>query len=129
MFRQAAAFTPRPHEQRHQRPLRTARILKFVDQHMLVSALEPIPAARELVHLREQRQGARQRFGKVDHAMRIQRALVFGERDGVDTSHAARQHGVQVAAEDLERAGDVASDPLHVCTMNLPCLGRAAVFR
>ena len=96
---------------------------------MLVSALEAIPAARELVHLREQRQGARQRFGKVEHTVRVQRALIFGECDRVDTSHAARQYGVQIAAEDLERAGDVASDPLHVCTMNLPRLWRAAVFR
>ena len=68
-FGDAAALSPRSDQQRDQRPLRPARVLELVEQYVVISPLEPIPAARELVHLREQRQRLRERLGKVEHAM------------------------------------------------------------
>ena len=51
---ETAALAPRTDEQRDQAPLRAARVLELVEQHMVIPALEAISAARELVHLRKQ---------------------------------------------------------------------------
>jgi hypothetical protein len=61
-LRDAAAFGPRPDEQRHQRPLGAARVLELVEQHVVITSLEPVAASRELVHLRQQRQCLRKRL-------------------------------------------------------------------
>src|SRR5262245_50135690 len=52
--RKAQPFTPRLDQQRDQLPLRTARILKLIDQHVVITGLQPESALRELVHLTEQ---------------------------------------------------------------------------
>src|SRR5690349_19879376 len=47
----AEPFAPTAHELRDEVPLRAARILEFVDQHVPVARLDPEAALRELVHL------------------------------------------------------------------------------
>ena len=44
-------FTPRLHEQRHELPLRTTRILKLVDQDMVIPRFQAEATLRELLHL------------------------------------------------------------------------------
>jgi division/cell wall cluster transcriptional repressor MraZ len=93
-FRHTDALPPRPDQQRHKLPLHAARVLKFVDEYVVVARLEPVPAARELLHLREQGDGACQRFGKVEDAVRFQRLVVLLEGDAIHAPDASREHGV-----------------------------------
>ena len=125
----AAALAPRSDQQRHERPLRPARVLKFVEQHVVISSFQAIAAARELVHLRQQRQRLRQRLGKIEDAMRIERVAVLPERDLVNAADASREHGIQIAPERLQRLGDVSTDGEHVGAVDPPGLGGLAVFR
>ena len=98
----AVAAVPSPaaqarHQLADQAPLRAAGVLELVDQHVLVARLEPIAAARELLHLAEQRQRALEQVGEVEHAVLVERAAVLVLRDREQPAHAARQHQVDVA--------------------------------
>ena len=90
-FGDAAALTPGPDEQRYQRPLRPARVLELVEQHMVIPPLEPVSAARELVHLREQRQRLGERLGEIEHPVRIEGVPILAKRDLIDALHGSRQ--------------------------------------
>ena len=87
----AAALAPRSDQQRDELPLRPARVLKLVEQHVVIAPLEPVAAARELVHLRQQRQRLRERLRKIEHAVRVERLAIFAEGDLVDAPDASRQ--------------------------------------
>ena len=127
-FGNADALTPRSNEQGHERPLGAARILKLVEQHVVIAPLESVPAPRELVHLREQRQRLGERLRKVEDAVRIERLPVFSQRDLVNAPHGPRQHRVQIAPECLERVRHFAADAKHVVPVNLPGIRGSAVL-
>jgi hypothetical protein len=51
---QAEALAPGLHQQRHELPLCTARVLELVDEDVVISRLEAVPALSEFVHLAQQ---------------------------------------------------------------------------
>ena len=110
---QAGAFAPRLHELRDQLPLRAARILEFVDQDVLIPLLEQVAAAREVLHVAEQRERPRQQLRKVEHGALVERAAVPVERDRVELPHALREHDVERGVVLLDDAMDVAGDVAH----------------
>ena len=87
--RDASAFSPRANQQRDERPLGAARILKFVEQHMVVPSFEAIPASREFLHLRQQGQRAREDFREIEETMRIKCVTVFAQRDLIGATYRA----------------------------------------
>ncbi len=52
--REAHPLSPGLNQERHQLPLRTAGVLEFVNEHVVVSRLQSESALRELVHLTKQ---------------------------------------------------------------------------
>src|SRR5207245_2690367 len=56
--RGAEAFAPSSDELGHQLPLCAARVLKFVDEHVAVAALQPKTTQRELVEVLQQADGS-----------------------------------------------------------------------
>ena len=95
----AEAFAPRLHQVPDQLPLRVAGVLELVDQQVVVARLEQVARARELAALRQQRQRAFERLGKVDDGVLVEHLAILVARDAKQLPHAARQHGVQVAPE------------------------------
>ena len=93
---ETGAFTPRLHQQRDQLPLRPARVLELVDEHVVVARLQAIAALRELLHVAQQIERAQQQVREVEHGVRIERAPVFGLGDAVHPQDAARHEDVQV---------------------------------
>ena len=122
------ALTPGSDEQSNERPLGAARVLELVEQHVVVAPLESVPAPRELVHLREQRQRLGERLRKIEDAVRIERLPVFSQRDLVDALHGPRQHRVQVAPECLQHVRYFAADAKHIVPVNLPVIRGSAVL-
>ena len=110
---QSFARAPGAHQLADQPPLRAARVLELVDQHVLVARFESIPAARELLHLPEQLQRALEQIGEIEHAVLVERAAVFVLRDREQPSHAARQDQVDVALEGLDRGLHVRAESGH----------------
>ena len=109
------AFAPRANELMDQPPLRTARILKLVDEHVLVPRLEQIAAAGELVHLIEERQRPIDELGKVEHAMPLERPAILGARNLKRPRHATREHEVQIEPEALDDVHDYRCDADASC--------------
>ena len=62
---QPEPFSPRLNQERHQLPLGTARILEFVDEHVVIPRFEAEAALRKFIHLPEQRQRALEHVGEV----------------------------------------------------------------
>ena len=87
--RDASAFSPRANQQRDERPLSAARVLKFVEQHMMVPPFEAIPASRKFLHLCQQEKRAREDLRKVEETMRIKRVTVLAQRDLIGTTYRA----------------------------------------
>ena len=100
---QALARGPGAHELAHQPPLRAAGVLELVHQDVLVARLQPVAAARELLHLRQQPQRALEQVGKVERALLVERAPVLVLRHREQPPDAAGQHQVDVGAELLPR--------------------------
>ena len=90
-----------------QAPLRAAGVLEFVHQHVLVSRLEPIAAARELFHLPEQLERALEQIREIEHTMLVERAAVFVLGNREQPANAAGEDQVDVAAERIDRRLDV----------------------
>ena len=80
----AEAFTPAPDQLRHQFPLRAARVLELVHQHVVVARLEAVAAARELVHLLQQMDRPLEHAGEIEQGVRLQRLLIGRQRHGED---------------------------------------------
>jgi hypothetical protein len=76
--------------------LRAARVLKLVDEHVVISRFEPIAALREFVHLPKQLERPLQQVGEIEDGVRVQRAAVFGLRNPVHAENAAGHEHVQV---------------------------------
>ena len=98
-------FAPAPHELRDELPLRAARVLELVDEHVLVARFEPVAAPRELVHLLQQLDCALEHAGEIEQRVRIERPLVLMQRDGEDPPDAARHDDVQIAPERANGLG------------------------
>src|SRR5687768_3351077 len=94
----------------------------------MVAALQPVPAACKFVHLREQRQRLRQRLREIEDAVRIKRLTVVAQRNLIHALHRARQHGIQVASEAFQDVRNLVADTKYIVSMDLPRVGRAAVF-
>ncbi len=75
--RQAEPFAPRLDQQRHELPLRPARVLELVDQHVVIARLEAKAALRELVHLAQQIERALKHVGEIEHRALVERAPVL----------------------------------------------------
>ena len=123
----AEALAPALDEQRHELPLRAARVLELVDEHVLVARLELVAAPRELLHLLEQIDGARQDLGEIQDRVLFERADVLRDRDVEDAPDAARENRVQVAAEPPNEVGDRARDLGGGQAVALPGLRGGAV--
>ena len=74
-------FAPRLHQQRDQLPLRAARVLELVHEHVVVARLEPEPALRELVHPPQQHERALEHVREVERRARVERPPVLLQRD------------------------------------------------
>ena len=113
-------FTPARDQLPDQLPLRAARILEFVDQHVPVARLEPQPGLGKLVEILQQLDGAFDQTGKVDQRVVLERALIFGQRDGEDPPHATREHDIEIAPERTDGAGDGRRDPRRLGPVTSP---------
>ena len=80
----AEPFAPALDELPHQLPLRAARVLEFVQEHVPMPGLEPQPGFRELVEVPQQLQRSLEHSGKIDERVRLERPLILAERDGED---------------------------------------------
>ena len=96
-MRQARAFAPRLDEQRHQLPLRAARVLEFVDEHVVIARLEAVAALRKLLHPAQQIERAQQQIGEIEHGVRVERAPVLGLGDAEHPSDPTRHQHVEIA--------------------------------
>ena len=103
---ESAAFSPRPHEQRDQLPLGTARVLELVDKHVVVPRLEPIAGARELVHLAQQVDGALEDIGEVEQRARLELASILRHADAEEALHTQHERHVHVAIEASQQFVD-----------------------
>src|SRR5262249_14872483 len=104
--RGARSFRPRSNELGHELPPRTARVMEFVYEHMLISRLESKAAFGKLVHLPQQLDSSLQDAREIDERVRLQRALVCAERDGIDPPDTARHHDVQIATKASNSFGN-----------------------
>ena len=86
--------------------MRAARVLKFVDEHVTVARLQAVAALGELAHLLQQLDRAFEHAGEVEQRVRVERPLIFAQRDRENPPDAAGQHDVQVAAKRANRFGD-----------------------
>ena len=73
LCREAEPLAPRLDQQRDQLPLRAARVLELVDQHVVVARLEPEAALRELVHLAQQVERALEHVREVEDRPLVER--------------------------------------------------------
>ena len=109
VVRQPPSLAPRLHQLPDQPPLRVARVLKLVDQQVVIARFEQKAALRELAHRAEEVEGARQRFGEIHDRVLIERAPVFLSGDGEHGRNAAGQHGVDIASERPDVLDDARS--------------------
>ena len=74
----ASAAAPRPspqllHQLRDEVPLRAARVLELVDEHVAVARLELVAALRELVHVLEELNGPLEDAREIEQRARVER--------------------------------------------------------
>ncbi len=115
---EAEPFPPGLDEKRDELPLRAARVLELVDQHMVIPGLESIAALRELVHLTQEIERALKDIREVEHRARIERTPVLRERDGEHASDAASHDRVEVARKARDHALDLRADLRHGGTVS-----------
>ena len=120
-------FAPALHELAHQLPLRAARVLELVHQHVAMTRLEPETALGELVHLLEQLDGALEHAGEIEQRVRIERVLVLPQRDREDPPDAARHHRVEIAPEGADGRVHGRREPKGGRAVTLPGVRRVAV--
>src|SRR6185503_13114686 len=77
----AESFAPAPDQLQDEIPLRAARVLEFVDEHVPMARFEPQTALRELVEVLQQRDRAIEKTGKIHEAVRVERPLILRQRD------------------------------------------------
>ena len=106
----ARAFAPGLDEQRHELPLRAARVLELVDEHVVIARFEPEPALRELVHPAQQLERAIEHVGEVEDGSLVEHLAVLRQRNGEHPPDAAREHDVEVAVEGEDHLGDARRD-------------------
>ena len=84
-------------QQRHELPLRAARVLELVDEHVVIARLEAVAALRELVHLPQQLERPLEHVCEIENRVRIQRAAVLASRAiAIHAEDAARHQHIQV---------------------------------
>ena len=108
--RGAEAFAPSSDELGHQLPLCAARVLKFVDEHVAVAALQPKTTQRELVEVFQQADGSFEHADEVEARMRVEGPLILRDRDGVGSPDAPRQDHVQIPPEATDCLGHFGSN-------------------
>ena len=128
---QPGALAPGLDQQRHQFPLRAARVLELVHEHVVVARLEPVAALRELLHLPQQVERAQQQIREIEHGVRVERPAVLRLGDAEHPPDAARHEHVQIAAKrartpvgrrprDRRRGPDAcASRPRRECALRI----------
>ena len=79
--REAEPLAPGLDEQRDELPLRPAGVLELVDEHVVVSRLEPEATLGELVHPPQQLERPVEDVGEVQHGPIVERSAVLGQRD------------------------------------------------
>ena len=97
----------------NQPPLRAAGVLELVDEHVLVSRFEAVPAARELLHLAKQLERALEEIREIEHAVLVERAAIFVLGNREQPADAAGQHQVDVLAEHLDGGLHVRPEAEH----------------
>ena len=75
--RDAQSFAPAPDQLLDELPLRATGVLELVDEHVMIAGFEPVPAARELVHLLQQVDGLLEHAGEIEQSPRGKRPLVL----------------------------------------------------
>ena len=108
---EAEPFSPRLDQQRHELPLRAARVLELVDEDVVIARFEPEAALRELVHLPEQIERALQHVREIENRSIVERLAVLRQRDREHPLDAAREHDVEVAREGARRRSRCAARP------------------
>ena len=93
----AVAGGPRADQLTDQLPLRAAGVLELIHQYVFVARLEPVAAARELLHLPQQLQGAFEQVRKVEDTVLIEGPAVLILRNREQAADASRQYDVEVA--------------------------------
>ena len=73
----ARALAPAPDKLGDQIPLGSTRVLKLVHQHVMVSGLQSVAAARELIHLAQQVDRALEHAGEIEKSPGVQCAAVL----------------------------------------------------
>ena len=114
---ESRAFAPGLDEQRHELPLRAARVLEFVNEHVVIARFEPVPALREVVHPPQQIERPQQQIREIEHRVRIERPAVLGVGDAEHPPDSARHQHVQIAAIGSRHPDDgvgVAHDEIPV---------------
>ena len=130
----ASADAPNPSLQlrincSHQIPLRPARVLKLVDEHVVVARLQPVSAAGELVHLFQQVDRPLEHAGKIEERAGVERTPVLGGGHGKHPPDAARQDDVQIAPKGADGIGNRRRDGRRGGSMLLPGGLRVAMGR
>ena len=98
------ALAPGLDEELDEPPLLAARVLKLVDEHVVIAGLELQSAARELLLAREQRDGPIEHAGKVEERVLGEERLIGARRDNQDAQQAAREQAVDAGIESIEHA-------------------------
>ena len=107
------AGRPRADQLADQPPLRAAGVLELVDEHVLVTRFEAVPASRELLHLAQQLERAFEEVREIKHAVLVERATIFVLGDGEQPADAAGQHEIDVLAERLDGGLHVRAEAEH----------------
>ncbi len=127
--RDAESFAPALDELGDQLPLRAARVLQLVDEHVAVPTFEAVPALGEFVHVLQQPDRALEHTGKVEQRVPVERVLVLPQGHGEDAPHAARHDDIQVAPERPDRLGNRRRNRLGCLPMAPPRVLVVAVGR
>ena len=107
-------------QKRHELPLRPARILTLVDQHVVIARLQPVSALGELLHLPQQVQRPQQQLRVIQRGVRVEGAAVLGVGDAEHPPDAPRDEHVHVAAVIGEDATDGLALLRHQVSMHAP---------
>ncbi len=109
----ALAFSPRVDEELHEPPLQPARVLKLVDQDVVVARLQLQAAARELFLPRQEPHGSLEHAGKVEQGVLVEQPLVDPGGNREEAKETTRQEAVDVGIETLEFLADAGCKRLH----------------
>src|SRR5688500_18300525 len=95
--RDAGALSPRLDQQRHELPLRPARVLELVDEDVVITRLEAVAALGELLHLPEEVERTKQHLREVEDGVGFEGSPVLGLLDGKHPSDTTRDQHVEIA--------------------------------